>query len=301
MRKLFSIIVLIILSIMIFVDGIYADASERTFKDFLGREVTINYPPKRIISLAPSVTEMLFAIGLDSEIVGVTRHCDYPPQKVKNIKKIGTFWNPSIELITDLEPDLVVAPAAGYNQSKIDKLTELGIKCFVVNPKTIDQILKTMEVLSKVTGKQESGKKKVTELKERVKRIDEKVEKIPIKKRKKVFFALDENSLWTAGNGTFIDDLIKRAGGINIAEDKKGWYKYEPEKLIVANPDQILTGISEDQTRDEVIDMWSDKSYLPAVKNNHICLIDEDVLSRAGPRAIDVLEKLFEFVYDEKY
>jgi len=297
MRKLFSIIFLIIL---IFIGGIYADASKRTFKDFLNREITINYPPKRIVSLAPSVTEMLFAIGLDKEIVGVTRHCNYPP-KAKKIKKIGDFWNPSIELITGLKPDLVVTPAAGHNKPKIDKLTSLGIKCFVVNPQKINQLLKTMDVLSEVTGKQKVGKKKVNELKKRVRHIDKKVKKIPTKMRKKVFYALDERNLWTAGDGTFIDDLIKRAGGINIAEGKKGWYRYELEKLIVDDPDVILTGISGKQTKEQVIALWKEKlSYLSAVKNNQICLIDEDTLSRSGPRAIDALEELFEFLYDKK-
>lgn len=301
MRKLFSIIVLIILSIIIFVDGIYADASKRTFKDFLNREVTIDYPPKKIISLAPNVTEILFAIGLDKEIVGVTKHCDYPPQKVKKIKKIGDFWNPSIELITRLKPDIVVTPAAGHNKPTIDKLTGLGIKCFVVNPEKINQILKTMDALSDLTGKQKIGKKKVNELKERVKRIDEKVKNILIERREKVFYALDERNLWTAGEGAFIDDLIKSAGGVNISDDRKGWYKYEPEKLVVDAPDVILTGISKRQKKEEVIDMWKDKSYLSAVKNNRICLVDENSLSRAGPRSIDVLEKLFKFLYGEEY
>jgi len=294
MRKIVSIILLIILFL-----STYSIAEKRTFKDFLEREVTINYPPKRIISLAPNVTEILFAIGLNKEIVGVTRHCDYPPEKIKDIKKIGDFWNPSIELITDLQPELVVTPAAGHNKPKIDQLTSLGIKCFVVNPQKVGQILKTMEVLYKVTGKQEIGKKKVDELGERVKCIDEKVKEIPEQKRKKVFFALDEKNLWTAGNDTFINDLIIRAGGINIAEDKKGWYQYELEKLVTNEPDVILTGISGKQTKEQVINTWNDKSYLSAVKTKQFCIVDEDAISRAGPRAIYVLEQLFNFLYQE--
>lgn len=296
MRKLLY----IILSVTLISAGdIYAETSKRTFKDFLDREVTISYPPKRIVSLAPNVTEMLFAIGLSKEIVGVTRHCDYPPQKVKAIKKIGDFWQPSIELITEIEPDLVVTPAAGHNKPKIDKLTSLGIKCFVINPQKIDQILKSMDLLSELTGKQEFGKNQVAVLKKRVQEIDEKLKNIPIGTRKKVFYALDEKNLWTAGDGTYIDDLIKRAGGINIADCRKGWYKYETEKLIVAAPDLILTGISEKQTRNEVVDRWQERSYLPAVKNDQICLIDANSLSRSGPRAIDVLEELFNFLYGE--
>jgi len=265
--------------------------SKRTFKDFLNREVTINFPPKRIVSLTPGVTEMLFAIGLDKEIVGVTEFCDYP-EKAKKKRKVGGYYKPSLELIVSLNSHLVVAAADGQNKLHIDKLANLGVRCFVVKPKTLDEILSTMKTLAVVTGKEEAAKKALLKMKKRVAQVDKNVMPIPMEKRPKVFYALDHANLWTTGKGTFVDDMIKRAGGINIAKDKKGWYKYNLEALILNQPDVIIVGRGKKQKDEEVLNNWRKYQTLRAVRENRVYTMDGDILNRPGPRAIDALEKL---------
>jgi len=271
---------------------------QKTFKDFLNRKVTINYPPKRIISLAPSITEILFAIGLDEEIIGVTKFCDYPP-KAKGKTKVGGYYNPSLEMIVSLKPDLVVAAADGPNESHIKKLANLDIPFFVIKPRTVDEIIEAMNTLAEVTGKEATAKKTIAKIKERVDQIDKQVKSIPIEKRLKVFYALDHTDLYTTGKNTFANDLIVRAGGINIASDSNGWFKYSLESLVLKNPDIIITGRMEKQKHEDIVAMWQKYKMLPAVADNRIYTIDNNWLSRPGPRAIDALEKMVELLYDK--
>ena len=271
---------------------------QKTFKDFLNRKVTINYPPKRIISIAPSITEVLFAIGLDEEIVGVTEFCDYPP-KAKVKTKVGGYYNPSLEMIVSLKPDLVIAAADGPNESHIKKLTSLDVPCFVIKPRTVDEIIEAMNTLAEVTSKEATAKNTIAKIKERVDQVDKRVKSIPMEKKLKVFYALDHSNLWTTGKNTFVNDLIVRAGGINIASDSNGWFKYSLESLILKNPDVIITGRAEKQKHEEIVSMWKKYKMLPAVADNRIYTIDSNWLNRPGPRAIDALEKMVESLYGE--
>ncbi|MBC8236416.1 protein-L-isoaspartate(D-aspartate) O-methyltransferase [bacterium] len=275
------------------------ETKQKTFKDFLDRKVTINYPPKRIISIAPSITEILFAIGLDEEIVGVTEYCDYPP-KAKEKTKVGGYYTPSFEVIVSLKPDLVVAAADGPNEAHIDKLNKLDVPCFVVKPRTVDEIIESMNTLVEVTGKETTGTRTIDELKDRIGQVDKCVKSIPIKKRLKVFYALDHTDLYTTGKNTFVNDLIVRAGGINIAGGSDGWFKYSLESLVLKKPDVIITGKTEKQKHEEIVAMWQKYKMLPAVTDNLIYTIDINWLSRPGPRAIDALEKMVEFLYGKK-
>jgi len=274
------------------------ETKEKTFKDILNRNVTINYPPKRVISIAPSITETLFAIGLDEEIVGVTEYCDYPP-KAREKVKIGGYYTPSFEVIVSLKPDLVVAIADGPNEAHIEKFNKLDIPCFVVKPKTVNEIIETMDILAQVTGKKAIAKETIDNIKQRVKKIDKLVEDVPMKERLKVFYGLDHTDLYTTGKNTFANDLIVRAGGINIAADSTGWFKYSLESLVLKNPDVIVTGKSGNETHEDIAGMWKKYKMLPAVAKNRICTVEGNWLNRPGPRAIDALEKIVEFLYGE--
>jgi iron complex transport system substrate-binding protein len=272
------------------------ETKQKSFRDFLDRQVTIDYPPKRIISIAPSITEILFAIGLDEEIVGVTEFCDYPPKTAEKTK-VGGYYNPSLEMIVSLKPDLVIAAADGPNESHLEKLTRLDVPCFVVKPKTVDEIIEAMNTLAEVTGKEETAQKTIAKIKERVDQVDRHVKSIPLEKRLKVFYALDHSDLWTTGKNTFVNDLILRAGGINIASDSKGWFKYSLESLVLEKPDVIITGKAAKQKHEEIVALWQKYNVLPAVADNRIYTIDNNWLNRPGPRAIDALEKIVESLY----
>ena len=264
------------------------------FTDAMHRQIAIPATVRRIISMAPSNTEMLFALGLDKEIVGVTAFCNYP-EAAKHKQKIGGYSNPSIEAILSLDPDLIVATPDGYSRDRIEKLDSTGIPVFVVNPTTLDGVMETMLTLGKITGRYDVAKQVVKKLRNRIKAVEKRVEKVPLEKRPKVFYEIGHDPLITAGPGTFVDDLITRAGGINIAHNAgTGWPRYSVEAVITLEPDIIITGshVSSGKPGESRTRLWQKYRTVPAVKNGRIYSVDSDITLRPGPRAVDGLEKL---------
>ncbi|MGB9597491.1 MAG: ABC transporter substrate-binding protein [Candidatus Poribacteria bacterium] len=303
MKKLNIVFVLTIcFSLILYACGKKLEKKETIpYTDFVGRQVNIPKTVQRIVSMAPNVTEMLFAIGLDNEIVGVTEFCNYP-ESAKDKAKIGGYYNPNIEVILSLKPDLIVATPDGYSKERIEKLNKSGIPIFIVNPQKIDDVLDSMLVLGKITGKEEYSKQVVDSLKNRVKVIRDKVSKIPISKRPKVFYEIGQDPLVTVGPGNFVNDLIKTAGGINIAEDApNSWPIYSVEAIITKNPDIILTAPPTMTSSDKnEFERWNKYRTISAVINNRIYAVDPDILLRSGPRIFDGLEKLYSLFHQEK-
>jgi len=243
--------------------------------------------------MAPNVTEMLFTIGLDKEIVGVTRFCDYP-EAAKDKPKIGGYYDPNIEAILSLSPDLIVATPDGYSRERVEKLEQAGIPVFIVNPQNIDDVLESMLAIGKITGKSEYAEKTVAELRSRVQKVDEKVKSIPPDKRPKVFYEIGRDPLITVGPKNFVDNLIIAAGGINIAADAPtDWPRYSVEAVIEREPDIIITASSSMSGKNEAdMSVWKRYKTIPAVKNGRIYSVDPDIVFRSGPRIVDGLEKL---------
>jgi len=266
----------------------------KTSTDAMLRQVAVPHTVKRIVSMAPNITEMLFAIGLDQEVVGVTKFCDYP-ESVKNRTIIGGYYDPNIETILALAPDLIVATPDGYSKERIGKLEQSGITIFIVNPQQIREVLDTMLELGIITGRKQAAEQVVKELSKRIKVVQEKAKAIPAEKRPKVFYEIGKDPLITAGPETFVDSLISAAGGINIARDAPTpWPRYSVESVIIKKPDIILTAphvLSTDNAGSTVSD-WHRYRTMPAVKNERIYPVDPDILLRAGPRIVDGLETL---------
>ena len=267
------------------------------FIDAMQRQVTVPRPVKRIVSMAPSVTEMLFAIGLDEEIVGVTNFCDYPDTARKK-PKIGGYYDPNIEAVLSLAPDLIVATPDGYSKERVEKLDQAGISVFLVNPQKIDEVLEAMLTLGEVTGKGNAAKQVVGNLSARVNAVRAKVSSIPLEERPKVFYEIGHDPLITAGPGTFVDNLISAAGGINIASDAPtDWPRYSVEAVIMKEPDIIITAPHVSPGENDATEIrsgvWQKYRTMPAVRNGRIYPVDSDILLRAGPRIVDGLEKLY--------
>jgi iron complex transport system substrate-binding protein len=266
----------------------------KVFTDAMKRKVTVPQTVKRIVSMAPNVTEMLFAIGLKDEIVGVTDFCDYPPAALEK-PRIGGYYNPNIEAILSLNPDLVVATPDGYSKERVEKLDQAGISVFLVNPQKIDEVLETMLTLGKVTGREDAAKQVVQALHARVQAVAKEVESIPEDKRAKVFYELGQDPLITAGPGNFVDNLIKAAGGVNIASDAASdWPQYSVEAVIMKEPDVIITAphVPSQESTTVQPSIWRKYETIPAVKNGRIYQVKPDILLRAGPRIVDGLEEL---------
>ena len=266
------------------------------FIDAMQRQVTVPRPVKRVVSMAPNVTEILFAIDLDEEIIGVTDFCDYP-DAARQKPKIGGYYNPSIETILSLAPDLVIGTPDGYSKERVEKLDQSEISVFIVNPQKIDEVLETMLTLGKVTGKDDVANRVVEDLRMRVEVVRKKVNSIPVEKRPKVFYEIGHDPLITAGPGNFVDNLIRTAGGINIAGDAPtDWPRYSIEAVIMEEPDVIITAphVSSGETTATEADMsiWQKYKTIPAVQNSRIYSVNPDILLRSGPRIVDGLEEL---------
>ena len=258
-----------------------------TITDDFGFRVVIEKQPERIVSLAPSNTENLFALGLGDRIVGVTDYCDYPPEALKK-PKIGGFTTINIEKILKLNPDLVVA-SYGNGEQNIETMRSLGLKVIAFNPKTIKDIERNILILGKITGKEEKAKEIVNFMERKVKES-----KNDFKRRPKVMHILWHDPIWISGSNTFIDELIRIAGGENAFSDLEGWKIVSKEDIMVRNPDVILvsSGSGMGGKGKNYIYEWVMQLDIDAVKRKHVYIVDADLISRPSYRIVYALENI---------
>lgn len=266
-----------------------------TITDFLGREITIEKEPERIVSLVPSVTELIFAVGAGDRVVGVTDYDTYP-EEVKDLPKVGGVKGPNIELITAQEPDIVFASTLS-GKEEMETLEKMGIPVLVIEAKSIDNIYESIEILGKITNKEEKAQTIVNEMKSKIQEISNKVKDRP---KIKVFPLIDINGNWTAGSGTFIHELINLAGGQNIAEDTEGWVQYSIEELVRKNPDAIIMPSYAGDV--ETIKNMEGYKETNAVKNNNIYVVsNDDIISKPSNRIVLGLEEIAKFLHPEVF
>ena len=203
------------LSVVIFFGWVSAPLCV-TFKDALGRKVTLIGEPKRIVTLAPSLTEILYFLGLGDRVVGVTQFSYYPPE-AKRKPKVGSYIDLNVEKIISLAPDLVIGTADGNQPGVVDLLEQAGIPVFIVNPRDVTQTLQTIETLGKISGAGQKARELFMSLKERV---DDIREKTRLAERPKVFVQINIKPIMTVNRNTFLDDLVRLAGGQNLFCDQ---------------------------------------------------------------------------------
>jgi iron complex transport system substrate-binding protein len=267
-----------------------------TAKDSKGKEVVIEKEPKRIISVAPSVTELIYALGKGEELVGRTDYDDYPVQ-VKNVQSIGSLTDPNVEKIIELKPDVVVA-STHFKDDVAKKLEDLGIKVVVLyNAKDFNGAYDSINTLGQIINAQDNAKSLVASMK---KKIEDVKEKVKGKETPKTYYVVGfgKDGDYTATGDTFIGQMIEMAGGNNIAKDGAGW-KYSIEKIIENNPEYIV--ISKNfGMKDQFISTAGYKE-LSAVKNNKVIEIDDNLLNRQGPRLADGVEALAKILHPDVF
>lgn len=274
-----------------------AVAEGLSFTDGLGREVTLAAPAQRIVSLAPSNTEILFAVSAGDQVIGRDEFSDYPAEAASIESVGGSMGEYSAEAIVALEPDLVLA-AEINTPELVSQLEDLGLTVYYLsNPTTIEEMYTNLEIVGQLTGHDTT--EMVDSLKARVAAVDEKI--APISSRPSVFYeidASDPSKPWTYGPGSFGNLLIERAGGFNIASDAPDSYpQLSLEQVVVANPSIILLGDSMwGITPESVLDREGWNTIL-AVQNNQIFPIDDNLISRPGPRLVDGLEALAKILH----
>ncbi len=270
--------------------------------DQLGRVVKLDGIPQRIISLAPSNTEILFALGLADRVVAVTDYCDYPSE-VKEKPSIGGFSTPNIEELVALSPDLILATSI-HEKRIIPQLEGKGITVFALNPKTLDEVLEAINLVGEITGEEEEASGLVAEMENRIKAVTDKTGGLPEGQRPRVFYIVWHDPLMASGSETLQDDLIDKAGGINIARDLTGYADISFEAFIAANPQVMIAGGGHGSGEDLPLQFAKNDerlSDMDARINDQVYGVDANLASRPGPRIVDGLEKFAEFIHPELF
>jgi len=298
--RFFKIILFTLLSLLLLSSYVFASNFPVTIIDSTGVSITFNNPPQRIVSCAPSNTEIVFALGKGDKLVGVTNYADYP-EEAKKIEKIGKMSPLNAEKILSLKPDLVLC-FGGFQLKEALKLRDLGLKVVIFEPKTVNETLNTILKVGKILDAEEKAKEIVNNFQKRLNIIKEKVKSIPSTKRPKVFIGSMYEPIYSPGKDTFLDELITLAGGKNIVK-VKGWTKISPEFVVKADPDIIVIPIgamSMTNLEDAKKKLKEKEVYknLKATKMGKIYFIDENLVFRPGPRLIDGIEKLYTFFYE---
>jgi len=266
-----------------------------TVIDFAGREVTIESEPQRIVSLAPSITESLFYIGAGDKVVGVTDYDDFPPA-VKNITRVGGYGKyANLETIASLQPDLILAD--GFSTDILDSLERIA-PVIIVDPKNITDIYNALELLGRVTNREEGARSVAAEMKAEVSYVSAMVAGKP---KVRTFFILSYyNGYWTAGAGTFVNDLITLAGGENIFGDVSGWGAASEEQIIARNPEVIIISPNAGIKPEDLCS--GPLSEVDAVKNGRVYVLsDENLVVRPGPRIVHGLEEIAEYLHPDAF
>lgn len=251
----------------------------------------------KYISLAPSTTEILFALGLDEEIVGVSQFCNYPAKAVTK-EKVGTFSQPNIEKIISLRPDIIFC--TGLEQAPaIAKLRKLNLRVCVSDPSNFKELFDSIREIGGLVGKEERAAALIEEMKKGIEEANSRVKLISKEKRPKVFVEIWHSPLMTAGRNSFINELIILAGGINIANDANRPYTYfSPEQVIKRNPDCIILAYMNKENPVKIIKERFGWNKINAVKNNRVYNdINPDLFLRPGPRLVQGLKEIHKRLY----
>ena len=263
-------------------------SQSREITDDLNRQVKIPEKVTRVISLAPNLTEIIFAVGGGDKLVGRTDYCNYP-EEAKKVASIGDTLKPNVENIIALKPQVVFVSTASQLETFTKTLESQGITVFVTNPNSLDGIYQSIEKVGEILGTKDKATEVIGNLKKRVAAVEEKTKNVA---KPKVFVQIDK-SLYTIGKDSFITDLINRAGGISATKDLATAYpKLSKETALALNPDIII--LSESPDNDEPNEVFKNSN---AVKNGKVFKINADILSRPAPRIVDGLEQITEKIH----
>jgi len=283
--------------------SVQSPARPQTIRDDLGRPFVLpEKTPARIVSMAPNITEILFALGLGSNVVGVTRFCDYPPE-TRTFPRIGGLVDPNIEIIQSLRPDLVIA-FRGNPLRILDRLADLNFPVFILDiGNGLDNLTPLIGRIGRITRREKEAAALAAALEAREKAVEAALGAVAAKPR--VFVFLYGQGLWTCGGQSYLNDLIVRAGAVNIAAPlPKKWALYSRERIVRDNPDAVFVLAKSPQDFEKARAWLVDEARLggiAAVAAGRVFLLDENAASRFGPRLVDVLDAMARALHPERF
>lgn len=269
----------------------------RVLSDDAGRSVTLPVRVNRVISLAPNLTEIVFAVGGGDRLVGRTSYCDFPAE-AKSVAEVGDSLHPSLERIIALKPQVVLISTASQLEVFTQQLQNQNIAVFVTDPHDLEGIFRSIEQVGEILGEKEQSKLLVQNLRKRTVAVAEAVkQKPPVR----VFYQLSAEPLYTAGHDAFVTDLMRRAGAVSVTAEVPGaWPKYSAESALAARPEAIIlpTGGSMGSGNSTVTEALRQS---PAVLQGRVYKINDDHLVRPGPRAVDGLEEMARALHPDAF
>lgn len=278
------------------------NAQVSTIKDDVGNVFSLQRPPQRIISLAPNITEILFALGLGGRVVGVTRYCDYPAEALKR-EKIGGMLDPDIERISILAPDLIIA-FRGNPLSALKKLQDLRLPVFILDIGIdMESVYPLIAKIGRVTFKETAAQSMINALKKKQALVETALE--GVRQKPRVFLNIHGLGLSTCGRESYFNDLLARAKGVNIAGGvPQNWLEYNREQFLKDNPDVIVI-LTRSQRDFEKAKDWlkaqSGFSMIQAIRSGRVYFMDENPASRFGPRLFDALLELARLLHPQQF
>jgi len=288
--------------VLVMAVSLAASAQNETVIDDTGVPFSLSGPPRRIVSLAPNITEILFALGLDKEIVGVTRYCDYP-EAAKRKEKIGGLVDPNLEMIKSLSPDLVIA-FRGNPLRTVERLKKLGLPVFVLNiGNDLGSLFPLVEKIGRVTRRDEEAAALASRLKDRLDTVRDRLSAVTARPR--VFIALHGTGLWTCGRESYLNDLIASSKARNVTGGiSRNWLHYSLEELVRDDPEVIIILARSIPEFEKARDRFLKDTRLrkvAAVRTGRVRFLDENVASRFGPRLADALEETARNIHPERF
>ncbi len=266
--------------------------------DGTGRTLTLPALPRRIVSLVPGVTEMLYAIGAEDRLVGRTDFCDYPPE-ARSKPSVGGTVSPSLEVLVTLKPDLVVATSAGNSDETRRQLERLRVPLYLVDPHGLSDVFRTMTRLGALTEREGRAAEVVAGLERRVRAVAVRVAALP---RPRVLYVVWPEPLIVPGRGAAVTELIELAGGESVSADgPEGYPRYSVEAAVARGPDVIILARHGAGTAPYAREKWERFADLPAIRAGRLHAVDGDLFHRFGPRVVDALEILARLLHPEAF
>jgi len=289
---------LIVVTLLLVAMGCQTPAPRGNYTDDLGRIVQINGIPRRIISLSPSNTEIVYALGLEKYLIGVTTYCNYPPA-VKEKPQVSEYSTVDVEKVVSLQPDLILADNI-HKTEVIPAFEKLGIPVLGIVAPNLDRLLADIDLVGKASGKRQEAVVLGNDLKNRILAVSEKTTGAA---QPRVFFVTWHDPLWTVGRGSMIDDLIVKAGGANIASDLSANQTISLETAIQRNPQIIvvLSSMGDQAVSYNFLKNEPRFQATDALKNNRVYQVDSDIFARTTPRSVDALEELAKLIHPELF
>ena len=274
-----------------------SDIAARNITDQLGRTILVPDDLQRIVSLAPSITEIIFALGQKNRLKGVTMYSDFPDEATK-LPKVGSYVHLDLERIVALKPDICIAIKDGNPKAVVKRLESLKIPVYAVNPKSLDALMQTILDIGNLLNACDNANSLVQDMRYRIQKVKSKVAQTTCKPG--VFFQVGISPIVSVGTNTFTHELIKISGGKNLAKGPVAYPRFSREQVLALSPEIfIISSMSRSGAFDSVKAQWNRWTDLPAVRNHRIHLVDSNLFDRPTPRLVDALELLLELIHPE--